>query len=90
MSNLKEEDIIEYMMEEGATIESSFGIRFINMITKFSNLNKEVAINISEEFPIKLTYNLDDWKDKEDENDEENNNIDNYISFYLAPLLEDE
>ena len=63
------------------------------MITKFSNLNKEVAINISEEFPIKLTYNLDDWKDKEDEedeDDEENNNIDNYISFYLAPLLEDE
>ena len=87
---VKEDDIIEYMMEEGETIESNFGIRFIHMITKFSNLNKEVAINISEEFPIKLTYNLDDWKDKEDEDDEENNNIDNYISFYLAPLLEDE
>ena len=89
---VKEEDIIEYMMEEGVEVESSFGIRFVNMITKFSNLNKEVVINISEEFPLKLTYNLDDWKDKKNEDDEEEDEekpIDNYISFYLAPL-EDE
>ena len=90
---VKEEDIIEYMMEEGAELKSDFGIRFITMITKFSNLNKELLINISQDFPIKLTYNLDDWKDKptdDDEEQEEEQSIDNYISFYLAPLLEDE
>ena len=84
---VKEDDIIEYIMEEGAKLESSFGIRFITMITKFSNLNKELAINVSEQFPIKLTYNLDDWKDKVNEDDDAS--IDNYISFYLAPLEDD-
>jgi len=87
---VKEEDIIEYMMEEGAELESSFGIKFVTMITKFSNLNKELAINISEEFPLKLTYNLDDWKDTTDEgDDDEDTSVINYISFYLAPLEED-
>ena len=94
---VKEDDIIEYMMEEGAETESEFGIKFIHMITKFSNLNKELSIHMSNDFPLKLCYNLDDWKedgeDKEDENpedeDEDESSPKNYMSFYLAPLLED-
>ena len=92
---VKEEDIVEYMIEEDQTIESSFGIKFISTITKFSNLNKILNINISEQFPVKISYNLDDWKDENTENDEEEKeeenetNMVNYISFYLAPLEED-
>ena len=86
-----EEDIIEYMMEEGEEIDTTFGIRFITMITKFSNLNKEIGIHISNGFPIKMVYNLDDWKDKPmDEGGEDNDDIVNYMSFYLAPLLDDD
>lgn len=89
---VKEEDIVEYMIEEEQTIDCSFGIKFISTITKFSNLNKILNINISEQFPVKISYNLDDWKDEKSENDDEENETEmtNYISFYLAPLLEDD
>ncbi len=88
---VKEEDIIEYIMEEEGKIDTTFGIRFITMITKFSNLSKEIGIHISNGFPIKMVYNLDDWKDKPmDESGEDNDEIVNYMSFYLAPLLDDD
>ena len=83
---VKEEDIIEYMMEEDSSIESWFGIKFVNMITKFANLNKEISIHISNDFPVKFMYNLEDWKDKTDDEDSE---IKHFMAFYLAPL-EDE
>ena len=39
--------------------------RFIESFgQKFSNLSKEIGIHISNGFPIKMVYNLDDWKDK--------------------------
>ena len=38
-----------------------------------------------------MVYNLDDWKDKPmDESGEDNDEIVNYMSFYLAPLLDDD
>ena len=83
---VKENDIVEYIMEEGVTLKTSYGIKFITMITKFSNLNKELLINVTEGLPIKLTYNLDDWKEKDSCSE---NCIDNYICLYLAPLLDD-
>tara|TARA_A100001015_G_C15037184_1_gene737071 strand:+ start:849 stop:1646 length:798 start_codon:yes stop_codon:yes gene_type:complete len=84
---VKEKDIIEYMMEEDSQIESYYGIRYVNMITKFSNVNKEIGIHISNNFPIKFVYNLEDWKDSNDEDDAA---LSHYIAFYLAPLEEDD
>lgn len=84
---VKEEEIIEYMMEEDSSIESYFGIKFVNMITKFANLNKEISIHISNNFPIKFMYNLEDWKDKKEEDEE--SSITHFMAFYLAPLEED-
>ena len=83
---VKEEDIIEYMMEEDSQIDTQYGIKYINMITKFSNVNKEIGIHISNSFPIKFVYNLEDWKDS---SEEENDTLSHYIAFYLAPLEEE-
>ena len=83
---VKEEDIIEYMMEEDSEIDAQYGIKYINMITKFSNVNKEISIHISNSFPIKFVYNLEDWKDS---SEEENDTLSHYIAFYLAPLEEE-
>ena len=84
---VKEEDIVEYMMEDGAEVESYFGIKFIHMITKFANVNKEVGIHISNDYPIKMVYALDDWKQQQEDEDEAQ--INHYIAFYLAPMEED-
>ena len=86
---VKEEDIVEYMMEDGAEVESYFGIKFIHMITKFANVNKEVGIHISNDYPIKMVYALDDWKDQNDDDDEGEQHLNHYIAFYLAPMEED-
>ena len=86
---VKEEDIIEYMMEDGAEVESYFGIKFIHMITKFANVNKEVGIHISNDYPIKMVYALDDWKDQNEDDDESDQPLNHYIAFYLAPMEED-
>ena len=87
---VKEDDIVEYMMEDGAEVESYFGIKFIHMITKFANINKEVGIHISNDYPIKMVYALDDWKDQNDDDDDEGEQpLNHYIAFYLAPMEED-
>ena len=86
---VKEEDIVEYMMEDGAEVESYFGIKFIHMITKFANVNKEVGIHISNDYPIKMVYALDDWKDQNEHDDESDQPLNHYIAFYLAPMEED-
>ena len=86
---VKEEDIVEYMMEDGAEVESYFGIKFIHMITKFANVNKEVGIHISNDYPIKMVYALDDWKDQNENDDESDQPLNHYIAFYLAPMEED-
>ena len=67
-------------MEEDSEIDAQYGIKYINMITKFSNVNKEIGIHISNSFPIKFVYNLEDWKDS---SEEENDTI-HYIAFYFC------
>ena len=87
---VKENDIIEYMMEEDSEIDCCYSIKYINMITKFANVNKEIGIHISNTFPIKFMYNLDDWKDEDNDDNTTHSISKNYIGFYLAPLEEDD
>ena len=87
---VKENDIIEYMMEEDSEIDCCYSIKYINMITKFANVNKEIGIHISDTFPIKFMYNLDDWKDEDNDDNTTHSISKNYIGFYLAPLEEDD
>jgi len=49
-------------------------------------VNHYVNLHISENIPMKMQYNLSNWK----ENNSEENYIDeNYIKIYLAPLIDD-
>jgi len=45
-------------------------------------------MHISEEFPMKLQFNLSNWKETND--DEDNFNEQNYIKTYIAPLIGDD
>ena len=98
--NIKEEDIIEYALEENENPEKgtefadvlkmSYALEFIKNVCLFSKLNKEIKMHISEEYPIKFEYSLDIWSDsvKEDGEEEDIETI-NYIRFFVAPKIED-
>ena len=84
---IKDEDIVEYVLEEEKMFEVDFGIRFLERFCGFSKVNHFVNLHISENIPMKMQYNLSNWK----ENTSEENYIDkNYIKIYLAPLVGDD
>lgn len=96
---IKEDDIIEYALEESEeddkefcnVLSISYSLEFLKNICLFAKLNKQVKLHMSSEYPLKLQYDLDDWTDGDLENDnvEEDNEITNYIRFFVAPKLED-
>ena len=85
---IKEENIVEYALEENKMFEIVYGIRFINLFCNFSKLNQNVNVHISENIPMKLQYDLSNWKEIKEDDDIDNDV--NYFKTYLAPLLDDE
>ena len=85
---IKEENIVEYALEDEKMFTISYGIRFIEKFCNFSKLNQHINMHISEEFPMKLQFNLSNWKETND--DEDNFNEQNYIKTYIAPLIGDD
>jgi len=85
---IKEENIVEYALEENKMFEIVYGIRFINLFCNFSKLNQNVNVHISENIPMKLQYDLSNWKEIKEDDDIDNDV--NYFKTYLAPLLDEE
>ena len=85
---IKEENIVEYALEENKMFEIEYGIRFINLFCHFSKLNQNINVHISENIPMKLQYDLSNWKELKDDDDIDNDV--NYFKTYLAPLLDDD
>ena len=67
----------------GETITLSYSLLYINKISEFSSISKEAGISISNKWPLKVLYKLDD---KYDENSKETSN---YIEFHVAPSIEE-
>lgn len=80
---IKEENITEYALEENFKIVIKYGIKFIEKVCNFSKLNQNINLHISNNLPIKIQYNLSNWKEKHDEDDYTD---DNYFKIYLAPI----
>ena len=72
---INEEYLEEYAIEEEANVELSFAIRIVKIVSNFVKLNKLTNIHISEDKPLKIEYNLDDYGNK--------------LSFFLAPKITD-
>jgi len=88
---LLNENIIEWCCEEENDIDISFALEYLKNMCLFSKLNGEVSVHISNEFPLKLVYNLSNWMDnvEGEEEEEQQNKSENTIKFYLAPKIED-
>lgn len=83
--NIKEEDILEYCLEENSELEVQYKLNYLNKFTHFSSVNPEINIHISESVPMMVRYDLDIDYDEE----EEDKKIVNFIRFFLAPMIED-
>ena len=64
----------------------TFGIEYLLKMVSFSKLNGITKLHFGKEYPMKLQYNLDFAMDQEDDDEEESQN---YIRFFLAPKIED-
>ena len=83
--NIKEEDILEYCLEENANLEMQYKLNYLNRFTHFSSVNPELNIHISENTPMMVRYDLD----LDDGEEDEDKKIVNFIRFFLAPMIED-
>ena len=89
---IKEELITEYSTDENfEKLSVVFGMEIIKSFTLFSKLNGNTWLHISPNLPLKIMFSLEDWKDKkaEDEDNEEDEKVNNFIKFYAAPKCED-
>jgi proliferating cell nuclear antigen PCNA len=69
------DDLTEYSINEGETMNLSFSLSILHNICMYSKLTKEVEIKLTENFPLKLEYKLGDDGGK--------------MTFYLAPKISD-
>lgn len=74
--NININDLNEYSITENMELNMSYTLNYLNNISTFSKLTKNVFIHITENFPIKIIYYLDDTED-----------TNKSLCFYLAPMV---
>ena len=79
-ASIKQEDIVEYGIEEDVNINITVALRFIHNMCGFSKIADIAYLHCSNETPIKLHYSLDD---------EDSVNSKNYVRFFVAPKIMD-
>ena len=77
--DIKIEDLSLYMIDEGATVESAFGLKYLHDICLYNKLTKEVSIKITKDFPMRIEYKLPVSGDEDEPT----------LTFYLAPKIDD-
>ena len=75
--NINFDDIVQYEIEEDASIASSYSLNVLHNVCLYNKISTNIEIHMSENYPLKLLYNLDE--------DNENTNL----VFYIAPKIED-
>lgn len=75
--NINFDDIVQYEIEEDASIVSSYSLNILHNVCLYNKISTNIEIHISENYPLKLLYRLDE--------DNENANL----VFYIAPKIED-
>ena len=77
MTNIPIDDLQEFAIEEGETLNLNFSLKYIHDICLYQKINTFITIGVSRDFPMKVTYNL--------ASDMENATF----CFYVAPRMED-
>jgi proliferating cell nuclear antigen len=70
--NIPIEDLTEYSIVEGGEINLSYSLNYIYKMCLTNKLSNEIIFNISEEYPMKIQYDLGD---------------ESYMIFFIAPKI---
>ena len=81
---IKEDDILMYSVEEEANLGVNYRMSYLKTFTCFSRLNNVVKLHMSDNIPMKIQYDMEEI-DEEDEDAK----AENYLRFFLAPIVED-
>jgi proliferating cell nuclear antigen len=74
--NIAIDELTEFSINEGETLDLSFSLSQLNNVCLYGKLSKEVAIYLSDSYPIKMVYGLGQEDAK--------------FVFYLAPKIKDD
>jgi proliferating cell nuclear antigen len=77
---IKEENIVEYAIEENILVNLTISIKFIQTMCGFAKISDVAYLHCSNNRPVKLHYSLDD---------EDSADSCNYVRFFVAPKLDD-
>ena len=75
---IKEENIVEYAIEEDIIVNLTISIKFIQIMCGFSKISDVAYLHCSNNRPVKLHYSLDD---------EDSGDSCNYVRFFVAPKI---
>jgi len=70
------DELSEYSIDEGETINLSFGLNTLNNICLYHKITKEVKIKLIKDYPMQIVYYFGDDNTK--------------LIFYLAPKIKDD
>jgi proliferating cell nuclear antigen PCNA len=71
--NIPIEDLTEFSINEGETLDISFSLNYMHMFCMYSKLSKDVNLSVSDNYPMKMVYKLGEEGAE--------------MIFYLAPKL---
>jgi proliferating cell nuclear antigen len=71
--NIPIEDLTEFSINEGETLDISFSLNYMHMFCMYSKLSKDVNLSIRDNYPMKMLYKLGEEGAQ--------------MTFYLAPKL---
>jgi len=83
---IPQDQLQKFAIEDKVKIEIEFSTKFLLVMSEFSSLNSESHLHFSKDFPMKMLLSLDHWIDEDDDDD----TINSYIKFYLAPCIGDD
>ena len=73
---MKIDEVDECSINENEETECTFRIKYIQFMSQYYKISKSVELNFTNDNPMQCKYTFDENKD-------------NYIRFYLAPVIDD-
>ena len=73
---LPADDLDEYSISEDSQLEHTYSLKYVNQMSEFSKVSSDVQINISKEYPMKISYPLDETNSS-------------FVRFFLAPTIDE-
>lgn len=82
---IKIDDLSSFIIDEGSNLSLAFSLTYLHNICLYNKIAKEVELQFSSDFPMKITYFMDSAPIEPDSAE-----IRPRLSFYLAPKINED